>query len=184
MRKLLLAMLGLLLMGAGLTYWHLHGRAYELRLTEEELRSRLQEHMPYKRSALVIFEITLDHPRLRLFEQGNRIATGIDLSLNILVGDERKPLGGSVDVETGLRYDASKGNFHLTAPKIDRLEVQGIPLTYRSQANAAVAKALEEFFARYPVYTLHNTDLKQLTTRLVLRDVNVTGGDLVLTLGI
>ena len=98
--------------------------------------------------------------------------------------DERKPLGGSVDVETGLRYDASKGNFHLTAPKIDRLEVQGIPLTYRSQANAAVAKALEEFFARYPVYTLHNTDLKQLTTRLVLRDVNVTGGDLVLTLGI
>jgi Protein of unknown function (DUF1439) len=164
-------------------YFYLHGKTWEVRLTQAELRDRIDSHFPLTKSYL-IFALTLQQPRVVLHDGSDRVGLGVDVVLNIRINDQVQALGGSIDIESAIRYEADKGQFFLTDPDIQRLDVQGIPDRYIAKVRELAKLELGQQFARFPVYTLPLANLKTAAARVILRRVEINSGVLVLTLGI
>ena len=128
--------------------------------------------------------MVLDNPRLSLINGTDRVDAGLDAALNVHINDMPLSLGGELDVSGGVRYDEIDGQFFLTDPVIENLNIQGIPDRYSERANNVLTKALGEYYADRPIYTLRETDAKQAVAKLLLKDVIVRNRELVVTLGI
>ena len=165
-------------------YFYFSGKEYVVRISESEIQEKLQEKLPLMKTYYFIIQVTLDNPRVHLENGSNRVGAGLDVVFNITLNKNPKPLGGTVDVSGGILYSAEKGQFFLTNPVIENLEVQGIPQDYTDKANKALTKALAEYYEKHPIYTLRATDAKQAAARMVLKDVIIENRELVVTLGI
>ena len=165
-------------------FYYFSGQEYVFRFTQAQLQEKLNTKLPQTKTYLLIFQVTLDQPRVALTNGSKRVGAGLDILLNLQVGNATKPLGGSVDVSGGIRYTAATGEFYLDDPVIERLRVQGIPELYATRVNTALTKALAEYYQEHPIYSLKATDTKQAAARLVLKDVRVENQELVVTIGI
>jgi hypothetical protein len=181
---LLLALTGILLALAIGGFVYLRGTTYVLAIPEADLQHRLAERMPMQRSVLGIIQITLDNPRVALVEGSNRVDAGLDITLNVTMGRQARPLGGTIDVSGGVRYQAEGGQLFLTDPVIEQFQVQGVPEQHAARVREALQAGLAEYFATRPIYTLRKTDARQAAARLLLRDIEVVDRELVITLGI
>jgi hypothetical protein len=47
------------------------------------------------------------------------------------------------------------------------------PEKYTEKVNSILTRAIEEFYADHPIYTLKTTDVKQAAARIVLKDVMI-----------
>ncbi len=184
MRKVFVVLLATVVLALGGLFYYFSGKEYVYRFTEQQLQEKLSAKLPFSRRYLLVFEVTLDNPRLLLVDGSNRIAAGMDITLNIHVNDSPTPLGGTVDLSGTLAYDSAKGKFFLAAPVIENLEVEGLPAEYAKKASTVIAQALGDFYRTRPVYTLSRSDMKQAAARLALKDVVVRDKVLVVTLGI
>ena len=164
----------------GAAYFYFSGKEYVFRFTETQLRQALSERLPLEKSYLLIFQVTLDNPRIALVQGSDRINAGLDVTLNIGLRDELLILAGSLDASGGIRYDSGDGQFFLTDPIIEDLEVRGIPEEYVSRVTGVLTEALDEYYADHPIYTLNSLN----AARLVLKSVVVDQQELVVTLGI
>ncbi|MEO0576672.1 MAG: DUF1439 domain-containing protein [Pseudomonadota bacterium] len=184
MRKtLIIAALCIALVGAG-AYLYFQGARYTLQFTETELQEKLSAKLPVSRDYLFIFEVVLDNPRLRLVEGSDRVNAGMDVTLNIRIGNEPLPLGGKIDISGGVRYASEIGQFFLTDPIIEDLSVQGVPSRYTDRVDEVMTKALARFYAERPIYTLKDTDVKAKAAKLLLKKVVVRNSVLFVTLGV
>lgn len=184
MRKILVVLAAVLLVGVLGVFLYLQGKEYTFRFTEAELQQKLAERLPISKTYLFIFEVVLDEPRLTLVEGSNRVNAGLDVTLNIYINDEPQPLGGELDVSGGVRYDAAEGQFFLTDPVIENLQVQGIPARYTDRVNSVLTKAIGEYYADRPIYTLDKSNVKTAAAKLVLKNVVVENSVLIVTLGV
>ena len=184
MKRGLAALALVLVVAAASAYYYFSGQEYVFRFTEAQLQQRLEESLPITRSYLLIFQVTLDNPRVLLTDGSNRVRAGLDIVLNATIGGESRPLGGTIDVEGGIKYVPAQGQFFLTDPAIERLELQGVPPKYADSARAAMTKAIAEYYSTHPIYSLKATDVNQAAARLMLKDVIVERQTLVLTLGV
>ncbi|MCB1608507.1 MAG: DUF1439 domain-containing protein [Xanthomonadales bacterium] len=184
MKRLLIALALLAVIAAGGLYYYFSGKEYVFEFTQAQLQEKLSAKMPISRRYLLIFEVTLDNPRVALIESLDRVAAGLDVTLNIYVNDSPIPLGGTLDVSGSIRYDAELAAFFLSDPEIERLQVQGVPQQYSAKVTQVLTRALAEYYQSHPVYTLSRTNAKQAAARLVLKDVQVRGQSLFVTLGI
>lgn len=182
-RAIILA--GLLIAAAvGGTYYYYHGREYVYRFTEAQIQQALAERLPFTKSYLLIFQVTLDHPRVTLVNGSDRVRAGLDVTLNVQVGDQPVPLSGSVDASGGVRYDPKAGQLLLTQPRIEHLELQGVPERYAARTSVVLSKAVETYYAEHAIYTLNASHAKELGARLLLKSVTIEDRQLVVTLGL
>lgn len=165
-------------------YLFFTGKEYVFRISESEIQNTLQKSLPMTKTYLFIIQVTLNNPRVQLENGSNRVNAGLDVELNITVDQNPEPLGGSIDVSGGVRYEPKAGQFYLTNPNIEQLEVQGIPEKYTDKVNIALSRALAEYYSEHPIYTLSAFDAKQVVVRMVLKDVIVEKEELVITLGV
>ena len=168
----------------GGAFYYFSGKEYVYRFTESQIQEKLSTKLPFTRTFLFIFQVTLDHPRVSLANNSQRMSAGLDVVLDIRVGNDAKPLGGTLDVSGGIKYVPERGEFFLTDPVIERLVFQGIPDKYLEKVNLVLARALTAYFAERPIYALSVANTKQLAARLVLKRVVVENHELVVTLGI
>jgi hypothetical protein len=167
----------------GSAYYYFYGREYVYQFTEAQLQQALSERLPLTRSYFV-FQITLDHPRVTLVDRSDRVLAGLDVTLNVRLGEQPLPVAGSVDASAGIRYDPKTGQLFLTQSKIEHLVLQGMPGQYSSPVAAALSQALNTYYASHAIYTLDVLDAKQLAARLTLKSVVIRQRRLVVTLGI
>ncbi|WP_193161110.1 DUF1439 domain-containing protein [Microbulbifer hainanensis] len=165
-------------------YRYFSGREYEIRIPESEIQAKLSEKLPRTKTYLGLFQLTLKNPRVQLLEDSGRIRAGLDLQLTIKLGGSREPLSGSVDASGLLRYAPEQGQFFLAEPQIEQLQIQGLPDKHSGKARAVITAALTEYFASHPVYRLKKDDARQAAARLVLKNVAVSGDELVVTMGL
>lgn len=175
--------IGALLLGS-VAYWYFSGQEYAIRISQQQIDAKLSEKLPFTKTYLSIFQLTLDNPRVELLADSGRIRAGLDLTLNVKINGREKPLGGAVDASAHLKYVASEGQFYLADPVIEQLSIQGLPEKYRDKARAVTELALTEYYKKHPVYRLKPGDVKQAAAKLVLRDVAVENDALVITLGL
>lgn len=176
-------LLAVLVVAAG-AYVFMMGKEYPLRFSEAEIQQRLSEKLPLTKTYLLIFQITVQNPRVQLKSGSDRVNAGIDITTRIRLGNQSTDLGGSVDVVAGIRYDAASGNFFLVDPVIERLSMEGIPEQYRTSFAAALSQALDAFYATRPIYTLNALDTKRGLAKAVLKRVVVVDGHLNVVLGL
>lgn len=157
---------------------------YEYRFTEVELREKLGERLPLTKTYLFIFDVTLDAPRVDLIDGSSRVAAGVDVLLNIKLGDSGIPLGGAVDISGAIDYEPETGDFFLVDPVIEALRIQGVPERYADQSRSVIESALAEYYRTRPIYTLEGTDAAKIAGRLLLKDVTVKNEELIVTLGL
>ena len=179
----IIAVVILVALAAG-TYYYFSGKEYIVRLSESDIQKKLEEKLPLRKTYLLIIEVTLNNPRVHLENGSDRVRAGLDVEFNITLNKILKPVGGTVDASAGIRYMAENGQFFLTNPIIENLEVQGVPEKYTDKINVALTKAIAEYYARHPIYILKTSDTKQALAKMVLQDVIVENNDLVVTLGI
>ena len=165
-------------------YFYFSGKEYTIKITEAQLKDTLGKKLPFTKNYFFIFEVTLDNPRISLVEGRDKIDMGLDVILNIKIDKNPKPLGGTIDVSSGIRYEPEKGQFFITDPAVENLKIQGIPEKYMDKANKAFSKALAGYYATHPVYTLKTKDMKQAAVKLVLKSVYIYNKELVIKLGI
>ena len=165
-------------------YYYFSGKEYVLQLSESEIKTKLEEKMPFKKTYFFIFQITLNNPRVHLLKGSNEVKAGLDVIFNIKLNKNPKPLGGTVDITSGVSYLPEKGEFFLTNPKVENLTVQGLDSKYTDKANKALSKALAEYYKKHPIYRLSRTDAKQAMAKMVLKDVIIENKHLVIKLGI
>ena len=165
-------------------YYYFAGKEYVFQLSETQLQQKLSERLPIQKKYLFIVEVILDNPRMMLVNGSNRVNAGLDVTLNIYIDNDPLPLGGSIDMSGGIRYDAEAGSFYLTDPIVENLKIQGIPNKYAEHINKALTKALAEYYSERPIYTLSSLDIRQATTKIILKDVRVKNKELIMTLGI
>lgn len=181
-RTICIALLVTALLAAGLYVFGAGEMTHVIRLSESQIQEKLDARMPFSKSVLFIFKITLANPQVRLKEQEPHVHLGLDVLMQL--GDDGKPLGGRIEAAGAIRYDSAQGAFFLVDPVVERVAVQGIPERYTDKVNAALSVALAAYWAQRPIYTLSTLNGKQAAARLVLRNVAVENGELVVTLGL
>ena len=160
------------------------GKRYVVELDQAEIQEKLDVRFPIEKSYLLILTLTFSEPEVSLVEGSDRITFGVLTTLNVRIQGEQKSLGGRATVSTGLRYNQEDYSFYLADPRLESLEIQGIPIKYIDRVNDLAAKALTERLNRTPVHTLNRDDLKQSAARLILQDLEVKDGKLAITLGL
>ncbi len=184
MKKLvLLTGIVLMLLAVG-AYYYFSGKVYVIRLTESQLKVKLEDKLPITKTYFFIIQVTLDNPRVHLVNGSNRVSAGMDVEFNIKLNKSLKPVGGKVDVSGGILYSPEKGKLYLTDPVIEKLQIRGIPEQYANKINKALTKALEKYYSEHPIYTLKSTDIKQAVAKAVLKSVKIENKELIITLGI
>ena len=184
MKKIGIVLAVITLLSAGGAVYHFYGKVYEFRFSKPQIQEKLNEKLPFTKTYLIFFDVQLDNPRVNLEDGSNRINAGLDIVLDIRIGSENLPLGGTVDVSGGVEYAPSEGEFFLTDPIIEGLSVQGVPAKYTDKVNLVLTKALREFYSKHPVYSLKPTDLKHIAAKTILKNVIIENSELVVTLGI
>lgn len=186
MRRALIVLTIIVVIVASLvgTYFYFSGKEYVFRFSEAQLHEQLAKRLPIQKRYLLIFEVILNKPRLSLVNGSNRVNAGLDVMMNIHLGNEPLSLGGTIDISGGIRYDNKMGRFFLTDPVIEHLDLEGIPEQYAKQANTVMTDALQAYYAEHPIYTLRASDAKQVAAWLVLKNVIVQNKELVIILGI
>ncbi len=179
-----IGILAAILVLSGGVFYFLKGKSFVVRLSEAQLREKLEAKLPLTKTYFLFFQITLRHLRVTLVEGSDRVKAGLDVELNMRLGNASKALGGSVDVSGGIQYNAAQGELFMTHPVIEQTAVQGVPEKYAPMLNEALSKAIGEYCAERPLYALRATDTKQAIAKLVLKDVVVQDRHLVITLGI
>jgi hypothetical protein len=182
-RALVLSGIASLLLAAA-TVWWLKSRSFEVRVTEPQLRAQLIERFPIERTVLLLLRWRLTDPSLEFLPQRQRVAIGIDARLNLKLEGGRSDLGGRIELETGIRYDAARGALFLVDPVITRLVIDGLPERHAQRATDSVRELLAEVFSQRPVYTLNPLDLKQGSARLLLRELRIEDDAVVVRLGL
>lgn len=181
----ILAAVGFLVLIAGVatTVYLLQGKRYVVELTEPQLQAQLDQIFPIEKSYL-IFALRLFEPQVHLVEGADRVTFGVKAALNVRLEGEPKNLGGEGAITAGLEYNPKDYSFYLHDPRLERLEVQGIPVKHVEAVNALAERLARTRINRLPVYTLSRDDLKQVAARLVLKGLVVRDEKLVITLGL
>jgi uncharacterized protein DUF1439 len=180
----MIAVIALLAVGAAAAYLAIHGKEYVYRIPEQVLRERLSARLPITKTYLILFQVTLDHPRIALEDGSDRVDAGIDVAFNLRVDNAIKRLVGSLDFSGGIRYSQETGEFFLTEPIIQRVKIESLPDRYIDLSKKLLAHALQDFIASHSVYSLSTTDATELGIRLALKRVIVKDHELVVTLGV
>lgn len=184
MRNILIAAAIVLAVSITGAYFYFSGKEYVVRISESEIQEMMQEALPFTKTYLFIFKITLDNPRVELANGSDRIKAGLDIVLNIQLGKDGIPLSGSADLSGGVLYEPIDGSFYLTNIEVEQLSIQGVPEEYTDRVASVVGAALADYYSTRPAYQLESDDLKQAAALLVLRDVNIENNELIVTLGL
>jgi Protein of unknown function (DUF1439) len=184
MKKIVGIIVFLLVVSLVGAYFYFSGKEYIIRIPEKDIQVKMNEKLPITKSYFLIFQVTLENPRVMLEEGSNRVNAGLDTILNITVENQPKPLGGSLDISGNIKYVDESGEFYLVDPVIEKFNIQGIPEIYTDKANSVITKALSEFYAKHPVYTLSALNAKESAAKMVLKKIIIENKELVVTLGI
>ena len=185
MRRVWTALAALLLAtGVAVAYFVFTGTELTLTLTQAELETRLDAKFPLTKKHLGLFEVKYSNPRIVLMPDADRLRFAMDAELGNLIGQAGNRLSGTAEVTGGLRYDAERYEFYLTDPKVERIDIEGIPDSIASKVEPAFQTLAQEALERLPIYKLEPTDIKKVTARTVLKRIAVSNGNLVMVLGL
>ncbi len=157
---------------------------YDVRITNADINTRLAEKFPITRTYLRFFEISFSNPEVVLHEATDKITFSFDVEVIGNSYEQPALLQGAITATSGLRFNNRNGSFYLTDFVVDRVSVPGLAQLHHHAMRERMSAALREYLSRVPVYTLQADKIKTAAEKLVLKDVRISDGVLVVTLGL
>jgi len=130
----------------------------EYTFTKRELQSAIDRRFPATLRYGELVNVQLSNPRLVLDEANNRITTQMDAALTNTVIPS-PPINGTLALNSGVRYDATRRAVLLDNPTVQDVQVQGMS-QYREQLNAIGAVVAQQLLKDYPLYTFKPDELR------------------------
>jgi len=160
------------------------GPSYSVSLTGAEIQQALDDRFPIEKTRLLVVTLTLSDPVVEMREDSDRLTVSATATVNLTIPGQARQLGGRATISTGLTYHAADYSFYLADPRLDRLDVQGIPVEHLERVNELAATLLRDRLDRIRVYTLRPDQFAHAAARLVLKRFEVKSGRLEITLGL
>src|SRR5215471_19563831 len=98
------AVVCLLVVALAGSLWYLHGRRYDVVITQQQIDEALQSSFPISKTNLLIFHMTYSDPRVTLLPGTNRVEVALDADLEIQIRKAPKKLHGTFVATTGISY--------------------------------------------------------------------------------
>lgn len=130
----------------------------EYTFTRQELQRAIETRFPANLRYAQVLDVRLTRPRLVLDQAANRITTQVDAQLTntLLPGP---PINGTLALNSGLRYDATRRAVLLDNPVVEQVQVDGVPGEYSPQLNAVGNLVAQQLLKDYPVHTFKPEEL-------------------------
>ena len=178
MKKVLLVVLVVIIAAA---YLIAAKSQVEIRITKEQIQTRLEKQFPYEKKHLILFKTVLAEPRV-LLEKGNDfIGFGCSISV-FLTGVET--LKSKFYAETDIHYNPEERAVYLTNLKLKKFELRGLPPETEKIVRKIVSKAALETLTSAPVYRLGNKSTQEKIAGAIFKDIEIRDGEVVLAFGL
>lgn len=143
--------------------------AQDIVFTRAELQQELQTRMPLvQRTGL--FDLTLSDPvvELKALEQRLQIRTAVLVSTTL-----GGAIRGEVTVDGKLRYKNSNHSFYIDEPKIQDLQVDGMPEDLQAQLKLLAQDLLLHSLTDKPIYRLKDDNVQEALARMMLKSIRI-----------
>lgn len=157
---------------------------YDIKITNDEIRKKLDSRFPLTKRYLFIFDITYENPEVILIDGSDKVFVAFDAVLDIKLKSRLKPLSGSAGALCGIDFKPETGQLFLADCHIANLQIVGIPDEYLEEVNIVTNLVAKELLDKYPVYTLKHREAKLSSAKLVVKNVVISNGVLIITVGI
>ena len=157
---------------------------YDIKITNDEIKKKLDSRFPITKHYLFIFDITYKNPEVILLDGSDKVFVAFDAGLDIRLKSQSKPLSGSAGALCGIDFRPDTGRLFLADCQITKLQIVGIPDEYLEEVNKVTNLVAKELLDKYPVYTLKPTEAKSSSDKLVVKNVVIRNGVLIITVGI
>ncbi len=157
---------------------------YDVRITNADINARLAAKFPITRTYFRLLEVSFSNPKVVLQEATDKITFSFDVAVAGNAQDQPALLQGSITATSGIRFNNKNGSFYLTDFVIDRVSVPGLAQHQSHAMREKMSAALREYLFRVPVYTLQADQVKTAAEKLMLKNVGISDGVLVVTLGL
>ncbi len=152
----------------------------EMVFSQAQLQKKVDAFFPIDENKALL-RVRFSHPQVILPPGGERIGLALDVRVQLPGGKKAR---GRVHMDSGLIYDADRGEIALSDLRLDSLDVEGVPEDFESGLQAVAEVVAKRYLAQIPVYRLHADDYKESLARLVLKSVSVRDGEVVAVIGL
>lgn len=121
-------------------------------IAESQLASLLARAFPYTRQFSGLADLTLQSPRLRLLPHTNRLGTELDLLLAERLAGTR--YSGRMDLDYGLRFDATEGAIRMNDVRVNRLDIDQVPRAQQALLAQYAPQVAERLLNNLVLYRL------------------------------
>lgn len=123
-----------------------------LSITEKELSKSFDESLPYKKN-FVFGDISIDNPRVKLYEDSNRLQAGMNFGLKTLF---TSALQGKFLISGEPIYNKEKGAIFLQNVKVENFAFNQLKISdqFSETFYSALEPMINEALKLYPIYTV------------------------------
>lgn len=130
----------------------------EYTFTKAELQSAVDKKFPTTLRYGELVSVQLSNPRLVLDQATNRVTTQMDAAMSNTILPA-PPVNGTMSLNSGVKYDATRRAVLLDNPTVQDVQVQGMS-QYTQQLNAIGAVVAQQVLKDYPLYTFKPDELR------------------------
>lgn len=127
-------------------------------ISREELLAKLGKQFPTTKRVMRLLDVTASLPTLEMQGEQNRVLAGVDLTARELI--MLQEYKGHVALSFGLRFEPKDLTIRLTNPKIEKVDIEGLPPVYQRALSGMGAQFAEESLQDYPVHQFKPEDLR------------------------
>ncbi len=155
----------------------------EVKITEDEINSTLEEQLPITETYLKILVLTLESASVQLTEGSDRMLVSLNASIALKGNVTESSFSGAINVSTGIGYNPDSGEVFLVDPVVESLHIDNFPEQDLEFLTASVNILVGELLDGFTIYVLQPEDVPTAIASLLLNDVRIEDGYLVLTFG-
>jgi hypothetical protein len=130
----------------------------EYTFSKAELQSAVDKKFPTTLRYGELVSVQLSNPRLVLDQATNRVTTQMDAAMSNTILPA-PPVNGTMSLNSGVKYDATRRAVLLDNPTVQDVQVQGMN-QYTQQLNAIGAVVAQQLLKDYPLYTFKPDELR------------------------
>ncbi|MDO5288401.1 MAG: hypothetical protein Q4F13_02030 [Pseudomonadota bacterium] len=135
---------------AGMTGMSAMNALRGLTLSPQQLNALLARQFPYTRSFSGLADLTLQSPSLSLLPASNRLATAFGLVVTERLMGTR--YSGGMDLDYGLRFDATQGAIRMADARVNRLSIDQLPRAQQQLVSQWAPMVAEHLLADMVIY--------------------------------
>ena len=129
-----------------------------IEISREQLLSKLGQRFPTTKRVMNLLDVEASAPQLDLLADRNRVVAAVDLTARELIFNQGYT--GHVAVSFGLRYEPKDLSIRLKDPKVEKIQVEGLPPVFQRQLSTAGAQFIEDSLQDYAVHQFKAEDLR------------------------